>query len=122
MTISFSYNNQYAYISAHRDDSYGYQDIYKVEFHNNTDNKAVIIFTTNSGAFGETDEMVITDDNDKIIGIYHPNKKGKLIVILEQGKYNVTIDSEERMIYKDFLIITNFHLQQGTVFKSISTY
>lgn len=122
MTISFSNNEEYAYISTHREDSYGFQDIYKVEFHNNTNNKAVFVFSSNSGVFDDTIEMVITDDNDKIIGIYHPNNKGKLIIILEEGKYNVTIDNDERMIYKDFLIVSKYHLKQGTVFKSISTY
>jgi len=66
--------------------------------------------------------MAITDDDDKIIGIYHPNSKGKLIVILQKGKFNITIENDERMIYKDFLIVSDYHLKQGTVFKSISTY
>jgi hypothetical protein len=120
MTISFSHNEQYAYISAHREDSYGFQDIYKVEFHNNTVNKAVFILTARTGVFDNTTEMIVTDKNDKIIGIYHPNNKGKLIVVLEEGNYNITIDDDERMIYRDFLIVSKFHIQQGTVFKSIS--
>jgi hypothetical protein len=120
MTISFSHNEQYAYVSAHREDSYGFQDIYKVEFHNNTINKAVFILTARTGVFDNTTEMIVTDKNDKIIGIYHPNNKGKLIVVLEEGNYNITIDDDERMIYRDFLIVSKFHIQQGTVFKSIS--
>ena len=122
MTISFSNSEQFAYISAHREDSYGFQDIYKVEFHNNTNNKTVFVLSSATGVFDDTIEMAITDDNDKIIGIFHPNKKGKLIVILQKGKYNITIDNDERMIYKDFLIVSDYHLKQGTVFKSISTY
>jgi len=122
MTISFSNNEQYAYISAQREDSYGFQDIYKVEFHNNTNNKTVFVFSAVSGVFDDTIEMAITDDDDKIIGIYHPNSKGKLIVILQKGKFNITIENDERMIYKDFLIVSDYHLKQGTVFKSISTY
>ena len=122
MTISFSNNEQYAYVSAHREDSYGYQDIYKVEFHNNTNNKTVFIFTSSTGVFDDSMEMVITDEKDAVIGLYHPSASGKFIVVLEKGKFNIAIENEGRMIYRDFLIVSDYHLKQSTVNKSISTY
>ena len=120
MTISFSNNEQFTYISGHRDDSYGFQDIYKVEFHNNVSNKSVFVFANHDGTFDDSVEMIVSDQQDKIIGIYHPNNKGKFIVILEVGKYNVKVENDKNVLYDDFLIVSTYHLKQGTIFKTLS--
>ena len=120
MTISFSNNEEYAYISAHRDDSYGFQDIYKVTFHNNTNNKVVMVFERGNGVFDDSMEMILYDQKNEIIGIYHPDKKGKFITILRKGKYKVVIEDELGVIYEDQLIVSGYHINKGTVTKTIN--
>ncbi|RLD25164.1 MAG: hypothetical protein DRI54_05360, partial [Bacteroidetes bacterium] len=120
MTISFSNNEKFAYVSAHRDDSYGFQDIYQVEFHNNVSNKSVFVFASQESNFDNSIEMIVSDVQNSIIGIYHPNKKGKVIVILEVGNYKIKIEQNDQIVYDGDLIVTDYHLKQGTVFKTIS--
>ena len=105
MTISFSNNEQFAYISVHRKDSYGFQDIYKVEFHNNVNNKSIFIFGNQDGTFDSSLEMVVSDEQNKIIGIYHPTKKGIFVVILEAGRYNIMVENENEEVYNEVLTV-----------------
>ena len=120
MTISFSNNEEFAYVSGHRNDSYGFQDIYQIEFHNNISNKSVIVFANYDGTFDDSIEMIVSDEQNNIIGIYHPNIKGRLIVILEIGKYNIKVEQDNQIVYDDFLTVTAYQLKQGTVFKTLS--
>jgi len=120
MTISFSENDKFAYVSAHRDDSFGNLDIYRVEFHNNMSNKAVFIFTLDGVNTDETTEMVISDEQNEIIGIYHPNKKGKLVAILDVGKYSIEVEQDYEPIITESLIVSKYHTKQNSVFKNLS--
>ena len=120
MTISFSNNEQFAYISAHRDDSYGFQDIYQVEFHNNVKNKSVFVFANHEGTFDSSIEMIVSDERNNIIGIYQPTYKGKFIVILEVGRYNIKVENENDIVYDEYLTVSPYHLKQGTIYKTLS--
>jgi len=120
MTISLSNNGQFAYISAHRSDSYGFQDIYKVEFHNNVNNKSVFVFANHDGTFDSSFEMIVSDAQNNIIGIYNPTQKGNFIVILEVGSYKVTIEKGNNILYDELLIVSGYNLNQGTIFKTLS--
>jgi tetratricopeptide (TPR) repeat protein len=120
MTISFSNNEQYAYISAHREDSYGFQDIYQVVFHSNVKNRSVFIFANQDDVFDNSLEMIVSDEMNNIIGIYHPTQKGNFIVILEAGRYNIKVENENGIFYNDFLDVSSSHLEQGTIYKTLS--
>ncbi len=120
MTISFSNNEKYAYVSAHRDDSFGFQDIYQVEFHNNVSNKTVFVFSNSNGTVDSSIEMIVSDEQSNIIGIYRPNNKGRIIVILEVGKYNIKIENNNGIFYDESLNVSTFHIKQGSVFKTYS--
>ena len=120
MTISFSNNEQYAYVSAHRDDSYGFQDIYKVEFHNNVKNKSVFVFANHDGTFDSSIEMIVSDEQNNIIGIYQPTYKGNFIVILEAGRYNIKVENVNEIVYDEFLTVSPYYLKKGTTYKTLS--
>lgn len=120
MTISFSNNEQYAYISAHREDSYGFQDIYQVEFHNNVNTRSVFIFANQEDTFDNSLEMIVSDESNNIIGIYHPTQKGSFIVILEVGRYKIIVENADEIVYDDHLNVSSYHLKQGTIHKTIS--
>jgi hypothetical protein len=103
MTISFSKNETYAYVSARRNDSYGDFDIYKVEFHDAKKSKAVFIFSTPIKLNTDELELIVSDENNEIIGIYLPNSKGNFIVILEGGQYVINLENQNGSIYTENL-------------------
>ena len=121
MTISFSINEKYAYISANREDSFGDQDIYRVEFHDGKGSKAVFIYKI-SGRVDESNlELVVNNMNNEIIGIYRPNTKGNFIVILEAGNYVIDLENivTNNLIYTEKLKVNSQNFLNITNFKTI---
>ncbi len=114
MTISFSVNETYAYISDNRKDSYGDLDIYKLEFHNKKSNKAVFIYTPTDPLTDESIELIVSNLNNEIIGIYRPNNSGKFIVILESGNYIIQVENEDRTLYTDNLTVNGENILNVT--------
>jgi hypothetical protein len=114
MTISFSINETYAYISDRRKDSFGDLDIYKLEFHNKISNKAVFIYTPSKDFNDESVELIVSNLNNEIIGIYRPDSRGKFIVILESGNYKVEVENEDGTIYSESLTVNGENILNVT--------
>lgn len=100
-TISFSINETYAYVSDTREGGYGDFDIYRVEFHNRKQSKAVFIYTSDEEINDNTLELLVYDSKNEIIGIYQPNSKGEFIVILETGIYTVQVENENATLFTE---------------------
>jgi hypothetical protein len=114
MTISFSINETFAYVSDLREDSYGDFDIYKVEFHNRKASKAVFIYSSKETNNDRTLELVVYDDNNEIIGIYQPDSKGRYIVILESGDYLIQLENESATLYSENLNVSGVNILNVT--------
>lgn len=110
MTISFSVNETFAYVSDVREDSYGDLDLYKIEFHDKKASKAVFIYTSLIALNDNTAELIVSTSNNEIIGIYRPNAKGKFIVILDSGNYIIEIENEEKTLFSENLRVTSEHI------------
>lgn len=100
MTISFTLNKRYAYVTRYRKDSYGNKDIYKITFKSIEPDYTVI-----TGKVLGPDSNII--NNDLIIDIYYENNNelygtytvnpetGKYVFILPPGEYVMIINGAE---------------------------
>lgn len=118
MTISFSLDETRAYISANRNDSYGDYDIYRVDFHDRKTSKAVFIYSSGNKNLDDDIELVVSDKNEEIIGIYRPNSRGKFIVILDIGSYKVDIEDENGVIFSTILTVNSEDVSRITNYRS----
>jgi len=109
-SISYSENHKYAYVSTHRNDSYGDLDIYRVNFLDTPPS-----YSTVKGFVLDADSTVINKalkievfkkNTNELYGIYEVNpEKGNFIMILPPNKYEVNIDIPGLGYYKQPLII-----------------
>lgn len=120
MTISFSMDETFAYISSTREDSYGDYDIYRVEFHDGKGSKAVFIYNTPENVDVNNLELIVSDVNNEIIGIYRPNRSGNFIVILEAGDYNIDVENDVESIYTEHLKVNGKHFLNITNYKMLN--
>jgi tetratricopeptide (TPR) repeat protein len=120
MTISFSINETYAYVSDVREGGFGDLDIYRVEFHNRKASKAVFIYTSEVKNLDPTLELVVYDKKNEIIGIYQPDSKGRYIVILESGDYELQIENENSTVFTENLSVTGENILNVTNYKSFT--
>lgn len=96
--ISFTEDQRHAYISAWRNDSKGFQDIYKVTFNEiealQTVVKSKIIAEGGTEAITDAFVSVVDNITQEEVGNYTPNpKNGGFVIILKPGSYNLLIDA-----------------------------
>lgn len=106
MTISFSINESYAYVSQVREGGFGDLDVYKVEFHNRKASKAIFLYTSTKKLNDSSLELVVYDERNEIIGVYQPDSKGRFIVILETGDYLIQFENEDGVALTENLSVS----------------
>ena len=90
-------DNKRAYFSTVRKDSYGGMDIYMMNFLSLPEKSSTVIngfVKNNQGKTVKDMTIIAKDENDKEIGKYYPDKKGKYTIILRQNA-NYTLFLEE---------------------------
>ena len=106
MTISFSINETFAYVSDVREGGFGDYDIYRVEFHNRKASKAVFLYTPTKNINDNSLELVVYDAKNEIIGVYQADSKGRFIVILETGEYLLQFENEDGILLSENLNVS----------------
>lgn len=120
MTISFSNNERYAYVSANRDDSYGFQDIYRIEFNGVSMPKVIVIFERLNQKFDPSSEIIISNSEDEIVGVYRPNNEGKILAILTKGKYKFALEVTGEEKLNESFNVSNESIRNGSLEQIIS--
>ncbi|HBF87734.1 MAG TPA: hypothetical protein DDX39_03745 [Bacteroidales bacterium] len=129
LTISFTQNKRYGYVSLTRDGGFGDSDIYKVIF-NNVESQNIVY--TGVIAVGDSinpiqlkdvnPEISITVFNkadDEIFGTYAYSKSsGRYIITLPPGEYRLEVEGESYITYKKEIEIyetyyTNSEIEQN---------
>lgn len=113
MTISFSEDGRYAYLSLFRDDSYGGRDIYALLFDHILPKSAIIRYTVkvrNSKAkifdVHKQPHIRITDKNGELVAIERVNMRNhSFLVVLDPGEYTLTIDLEGTKHYEQKVVV-----------------
>lgn len=95
MTIFFSQNMKYAYLSDVRKGGLGDLDIYRVNF-NNRDDRQTVVKCAISSADGtkflkDASVSLIELSSQDEFGAYTPNSKNKFVMAIPPGKYQVVI-------------------------------
>jgi len=107
--ISFTEDKRHAYISSWREDSKGFQDIYKVTFNDIGSKETIIkanIITSTTQEIVKDAFILIVNDLTKEERNYTPNSvNGKVIITLPQGKYTITIDAPGYLFPPENIII-----------------
>lgn len=108
--ISFTEDQRHAYVSAWREDSRGFQDIYKVTFNELDKKETIIKAKITTAATGEVIKnafIIITNDLTQDERNYTPNSlSGDITITLLPGEYTILIDApghkfpEEKIIIK----------------------
>ncbi len=110
MAISFSKNKKYAYVSTHKDDSYGGLDIYRVDFKDTDPSYTIVkgfVLDADSNIFNQALIIeVFKKNSDEIYGIYevHPTN-GDFIMALPPGRYDIEIDIPSKGYFKKPFIV-----------------
>jgi hypothetical protein len=120
MTISFSGNRRYAYVSATRKEGQGGQDIYRVTFRDVDEPLTVIRGKVKlqtdlgerdlNGNHGEPD-ITVYDDKGNIYGKYIYNDNlGRFVSALPAGKYSLVISMDHFEDYTEDILIMDRNL------------
>lgn len=95
MTIFFSQNMKYAYLSDVRKGGFGDLDIYRVNFNNRDDRQTVVKCAVSSAdatkALKDASVSLIELSSQDEFGAYTPNSKNKFVMAIPPGKYKVVI-------------------------------
>lgn len=98
MTIFFSQNMKYAYLSDTRKGGFGDLDIYRVNFNNRDDRQTIVkcIITSVDGAKAIKDANIslIELSSQDEFGTYTPNSKNKFVMAIPPGKYQIVISAD----------------------------
>lgn len=110
LTISFTKDQRYGYISTWREDSHGDLDIYRVTFLDRDPRETVIkakILREGTEMILKEGYVVVVDNRtQEEVGNYIPDpKNGKLIIALQPGSYNIMVDVAGYQPYVEDIII-----------------
>ena len=110
MTISFTRDQLHAYISCYRSDSKGDLDIYMVTFLDKDPRRTIYkskIVRENSQQIVKRAMVTVVDtQTEEEIGIYYPDpSSGSLIMALQPGAYQVTIDADGYKVQKYDIVV-----------------
>jgi tetratricopeptide (TPR) repeat protein len=121
MTIFFSQNMKYAYISDLRKGGLGDLDIYRVNFNNRDDRqtvvKCVVSSTDVTKNVNDASVSLIELSSQDEIGIYTPNSKNKFVMAIPPGKYQVVITAAGFNTFKEEITILGKSSFQETIEK-----
>jgi len=104
-SICFTQNKKYAYVAAHRKDSYGDLDLYKVNFKDSVPSYTTIkgfVLDADSNSLNMPLTIEVFDKNtEELYGLYEVNPiKGNFIMILPPNNYEINIDIPEQDSFK----------------------
>lgn len=109
MTIFFSQNLKYAYVSDLRKGGYGDLDIYRVNFNNRDDRQTIVkcVLSSSDGvkAIKDANVSLIELSSQEEIGTYIPNTKNKFVMAIPPGKYKVIISADGFNTYTEEITI-----------------
>lgn len=109
MTIFFSQNMKYAYVSDVREGGLGDMDIYRVNFNNRDDRqtivKGVIASADGIKAVKDASVSLIELSSQDEFGSYTPNSKNKYVMAIPPGKYKVVITADGFNTYTEDITI-----------------
>lgn len=100
-TIAFSHNERYAYVSAIRDEGFGYNDIYRVVFNQQDPSVKIYILKLFTGS-AELPVPLAQTDTSIIVSVYSKNKSifgkhafdknnSRVTIALPPGSYTVSV-------------------------------
>ncbi len=123
-SICFSENMKYAYISTFRNDSYGGEDIYRVDFKDTESSYTTIkgyVLKADSSLFNIPLSIEVFDKStEELYGIYEVNPtKGNYIMILPPNKYEMNIDIPGKGYYKNIFIVEGRNKYRTEISKNI---
>jgi hypothetical protein len=123
--ITFSENKKYAYISTHRDDSYGDLDIYRVDFIDTpplyTSIKGYVLDEDSSIFNTPLTIEVFKKNSNELYGIYEVNSsKGNYFMILPPGNYEINIDVPGKGDFKKLFIVAARNKYRKEIKKNIT--
>lgn len=111
MTISFTENGRYAYVSLIRDDSYGGRDIYAVLYDHILPSSAIIRYEVrfrkkdrNTVDIDTQPRILITDTKGELVAIERVNlRTHSFLVVLDPGTYKMEIDCPGAQKYEEVI-------------------
>jgi hypothetical protein len=122
-TICFPSNLKHAYVSAHREDSYGDLDIYRITFNDVLLNPALFITSFADEVSGEVLKdgfVTIFNDQDDIIGDFKPNKNnGTFTITLDPGVYSIEVEVPGYPLKNIKWKVSEFDYQEGVIMKTV---
>lgn len=109
ISISFTKDKSHAYVSCWREDSKGFQDIYRVTFNDSTIKETIIkakIISSDPDKIIKKAFIVVTNKKTKEERNYIPNStNGGVIITLPEGSYSITIKSPGHEFPKEEILI-----------------
>lgn len=121
--ICFTENKKYAYIAANRKDSYGNYDIYKINFENNspplTTIKGYVLNEDSTVIKSPTHIEVFNHKTGDLEGIYDSTIKGKYLMILPPGKYELIADVPNQGTFKEVFVVADRKNYKTEISKNI---
>ena len=124
MNICFSENKKYAYVAAHRNDSYGDLDIYRVNFKDTPPSYTTIkgfVTDADSNLYHQPLTIEVFDKTtEELYGLYEVNpSKGNYIMILPPNKYEINIDIPGKGYFKKLFVVEGRNKYKPEISKNI---
>ena len=114
--ISITGDNDYGYISAFDNNSFGDLDIYKITFNNVAYKPAIFriqLLNDKGEEVYRNTPINVMDNTGELAGIYMPNKfNKKYLIALKPGRYELQYADEGFQNYEEKFIVTEFHNKQ----------
>lgn len=128
MTISFSPDNRYAYVSLFRGDSMGGRDIYAILFDHVLPSSAIVKYKVDvrnakrkSVKISSQPRIEIRNDYGDLVAIERINMRtNSFVVVLDPGTYIMTIDLEGTKHYEETIVVAERSYDAVPTEKSIT--
>ncbi len=121
LTVSFSRNGRYAYISSIREGGFGGRDIYALVYDKIMPYTALIKCNVSINMkpkpipLTEMPLIEVVDENGETVAALKMKlASSTFIMALDPGKYTLTIDSDEAKPYKETLVVSEKYYDQQT--------
>lgn len=128
MTISYSPDGRYAYLSMFRADSYGARDVYALLNDRVLPTSAIVRYTLKlynaqrkQVDIDEQPSIEVRDQNNELVAIERVNLRTKsFIVVLDPGTYTLTVEYPEVPRYEEKLVVEDRLYNATPIEKTIS--